>query len=279
MRALAYSLRIRRPEFLVAEIPILGLPLLLTGRSLSWEYVVLFFLLFHFGDMINCLCDRDLDAVEKPQLSRAVYGLGVRNVCWQIALTTAAALGLAIHLSQLPLVAIGLVLGAAYSVPPLRLKGRGPWQIACLWTILFVGPMLLVGGPSVLALSACYGALQMGVILVNTAEDYPEDRAAGIRTSIVALGLHRGIRLARTLFFAGGAGVMVLFALQVRHFVALVPLLAACLFVGGSIARLSHTIDRQDLPTAVATVKRAGKRVPIFITLTAWAALAAALFV
>ena len=47
----------------------------------------------------------------------------------------------------------------------------------------------------------------MGVILVNTAEDYPEDKAAGMQTSIVALGLSGGIRAAFCLAFIGGVAL------------------------------------------------------------------------
>src|SRR5919112_6140127 len=134
-RFLLYMLRIRRVEFRVAEIPILAVPVLLLSKDAAplktfafWEGIFIFFLLFAFGDMINCLADRDLDAVYKPHLSEAVYGLGVRFVTFQVIATAAFAMALAIHLSWVlnrwslaALVAIGLVLGAAYSVKPVRL--------------------------------------------------------------------------------------------------------------------------------------------------------------
>ena len=77
LRAVARDLlRIRRVEFALAEIPIIALPLVIAGASWSvlrtgalWEAVVLFFLLFNFGDMINCLADRDLDAIYKTHLA------------------------------------------------------------------------------------------------------------------------------------------------------------------------------------------------------------------
>src|SRR5215211_1647399 len=129
-RFLLYMLRIRRVEFRVAEIPILAIPVLLLIRDAAplktfafWEGVFLFFLLFAFGDMINCLADRDLDAVYKQRLSRAVYNLGVRFVALQVAASAAVALAVGAHLAWslrrweiLGLVAAGLALGAAYSV-------------------------------------------------------------------------------------------------------------------------------------------------------------------
>jgi 1,4-dihydroxy-2-naphthoate octaprenyltransferase len=117
------------------------------------------------------------------------------------------------------LTAVGLALGAAYSLEPFRLKGRGIAQLACLWLIIFVGPMLMIATlfgtwPTLelVAFAMAYGAVQMGIILVNTAEDYPEDREAGVRTVIVALGLSRGIALASALATAGAAVMLVTLA-------------------------------------------------------------------
>src|SRR5882762_7271872 len=106
LRYLLYMLRIRRVEFRIAEIPILVIPILLLIHDTAplktfsfWEGIFVFFLLFAFGDMINCLADRDLDAVYKPHLSEAVYGLGVGFVKFQVVATAIVALALAAHLS------------------------------------------------------------------------------------------------------------------------------------------------------------------------------------
>src|ERR1044072_7671942 len=296
LRYLLYMLRIRRVEFRIAEIPILAIPLLLLLRDTTplktfylWEGVFLFFLLFAFGDMINCLADRDLDAVYKPHLSEAVYGLGVRFVTFQVVVTALFALALSIHLSWAlhrwslaALVAIGLVLGAAYSVKPVQLKGRGLAQLVCLWLIIFVGPMLFVAylidaGLSipVLVFAAAYGTLQMGVILVNTAEDYPEDLEAGITTSVVALGLHRGIELAFWLVGVGSVAVLITLVVMLSdgglvRLTLLLPPLAACFYVLFSIARLRRSIRDKSLPDSIQRVKQAAKAVPLWVTVVAW---------
>ncbi|HEY6190560.1 MAG TPA: UbiA family prenyltransferase [Pyrinomonadaceae bacterium] len=305
LRYLLYMLRIRRVEFRIAEIPILAIPVLLLINDTAplktyafWEGVLIFFLLFAFGDMINCLADRDLDAVYKPHLSEAVYGLGVRFVTFQVAATAALALALAAHLSWrtnrwplFALVAIGLTLGAAYSVKPVQLKGRGLAQLVCLWLIIFVGPMIFVGllvstTPSlaVLIFSAAYGTLQMGIILINTAEDYPEDLEAGIRTTIVALGLERGVALALWLTLSGAAGVLitlgVLFYQQRRGLPSIMALLlvaAACLYVARDVWKLKRSIAGPSLAHNIQTVKRTAKRVPFWVTVVAWSSLCAAL--
>jgi len=297
-------LRIRRIEFRIAEIPILAIPVLLLTNDTAplrtytfWEGVLIFFLLFAFGDMINCLADRDLDAVYKPHLSEAVYGLGVPFVTFQVAATGALALILSVHLSWrmdrwplFALVAVGLALGAAYSVQPVQLKGRGLAQLLCLWLIIFVGPMIFVGllvsavpSPAVLLFSAAYGTLQMGIILINTAEDYPEDLEAGIKTTIVALGLRRGITLALWLTVSGAVGVLItlglLFYEQRRALPSIIALLlvaAACLYVTRDVWKLRRAMAGRSLADNIQAVKRAAKRVPFWVTVVAWSLLTAA---
>ncbi len=303
LRYLVYMLRIRRVEFRIAEIPILAIPLLILLRDTAplksfylWEGIFIFFLLFAFGDMINCLADRDLDAVYKPHLSEAVYGLGVRFVTFQVIATAILALILSFHLSWAlnrwllcVLVAIGLLLGAAYSVKPVQLKARGLAQLICLWLIIFVGPMLFVGmlvdavpSVSVLVFAAAYGTLQMGIILVNTAEDYPEDLSANITTSIVALGLHRGIGLAFWLVVIGAVGVLssLIWMLWQRGsefiwILTTLPAVAACIYVIASVGGLRSMISGASLDDSIRTVKHAAKRVPLWVTIVAWSLLGA----
>lgn len=303
LRYLRYMLLIRRVEFRIAEIPILAIPLLILLRDTAplktfalWEGVFIFFLLFAFGDMINCLADRDLDAVYKPHLSEAVYGLGVGFVTFQVIATAVLALVLSFHLawtidrwSLFVMVAIGLLLGAAYSVKPVQLKGRGLAQLICLWLIIFVGPMLFVGllvdtvpSVAVLVFAAAYGTLQMGIILVNTAEDYPEDLQAGITTSVVALGLHRGIALAFWLAMIGALGLLTTLALMflqrnsaLTWLAATLPALVACIYVITSINALRRLINGATLDDTIRTVKQTAKRVPLWVTLVAWATLGA----
>jgi 4-hydroxybenzoate polyprenyltransferase len=296
-------LRIRRVEFLVAEIPIFLIPVLLSARGAAVfsgegfvEGIVILYLLFNFGDIANCLSDRDLDAAYKPHLSRAVYELGVRFVAAQLAATGAAALLLAAHLAYrlerpllVAMVAAGLALGAAYSLEPARCKGRGLYQIACLWLVIFVGPMayaaaLVTPFPPlfVLALSAAYATIQMGIILINNAEDYPEDRAAKVRTAIVALGLPRGVALAAAMTAGGGAALLfllgALFAARgasAPAFAALLPPLLGCALASVWVLKLRRAVAAADEAAAIAEVKRQAKLVPVWLTVVAWTTLGA----
>jgi alpha-ketoglutarate-dependent taurine dioxygenase/4-hydroxybenzoate polyprenyltransferase len=298
------ALRIRRPEFMVAELPILLIPaLLVAGRGSSSPFAValfaelalLFFLLFHFGDMINCLADRDLDAVYKTRLSEAVHGLGVTNVRWQLGLTTVAALGLGAHLAWvtgraavLALVVSGLLLGAQYSVGPLRLKGRGVWQVVGLCAVIFFGPMALVAAAlgahvswELAALVVSYGVMQQGLIVVNTAEDLPEDTEYGIRTTAVALGLRGAMVLAREMVGLGGLAVLALFgwmALRSGRSVVLVlgPLACAWAWVTWELAAAARAVRALPVAKAIERIRPRARRMPLWITATAWTSLWAA---
>jgi alpha-ketoglutarate-dependent taurine dioxygenase/4-hydroxybenzoate polyprenyltransferase len=286
------SLRIRRPEFLVAEVPIAILPALLLaapGALWTWQWaevLALLVLLFHFGDMINCHADRALDLPYKTRTAEAVFGLGEDVVRAQIAVTAVVALALAADLSLrsgpawvLPGTALGLLLGAAYSVAPVRLKARGLLQLPTLWALIFAGPMLLASAPFVevppvwfLAFVAAYGVMQQGTVLVNTAEDLREDRAAGLRTSAVALGPRGSLRVAAVAIALGGVVVAVFFG---RH-VPLVGLLPLVGGVGWAVVALAHALVSGRGRDPEETARRVARWMPAWITATAWGTLLAA---
>jgi 1,4-dihydroxy-2-naphthoate octaprenyltransferase len=304
LRYILYSLRIRRVEYRVAELPIFLVPMLLTVRDPTafrsaafGEGLLIFLFLFAYGDLLNCLADRDLDATYKPYLTEAVYGIGTRGVVLQAVVSGAAAAALAAHLSWLlhrwlllPAVLVGLFVAAAYSLEPIRLKSRGLWQLGFYWLGLFTGPMLFSAllfsdRPSwgVLAVAAAYGTLQTGVILVNTAEDYPEDRQMEVKTAIVALGLRRGITTAAVLALAGAPPLLLSFIallagrpLTAWPAIGLLPLLAACVTVTFALWRLNRRLRGRTEAEAIAEVKRAARWVPLWITSTAVASLLAA---
>jgi 4-hydroxybenzoate polyprenyltransferase len=302
-RFIVWSLRLRRVEYRVAELPIYLVPAFLAvpdptalGGLVFWEGLVAFLFLFAFGDLLNCLADRDLDAVYKPHLTEAVDGLGVRGVLVQAALSAAAAVALTTHLAWLlgrwhlvPLVLAGLFVALAYSVEPFRLKGRGLWQLAFYWLGLFTGPMLFAAflfdplpAWPVWMVAGAFGMLQTGVILVNTAEDFPEDRAMGVRTVIVALGLRGGIGLAAGLTAVGGGALLVgLAVVFVERSVpsvgwwGLVPALAAWLAASVAGLRLWRLVRAAAEADAGAAVRRAAKWVPVWITSGALGSLVA----
>jgi len=294
------SIRVRRPEFMVAEVPINLLALLWVAPGaewlsspLYWEATMVFFLLFHFGDIANCLADRDLDAVYKTQLSESVKGLGVANITAQLWGTAALAVLLTTHLAWTtgrfwltPLVLVGLFLGHQYSFAPLQLKSRGLLQIPTLWAIIFVGPMLLMTGvvhgapsPSLLVLIALYGTMAQSIILVNTAEDYDEDTEFGLYTSAIALGRTRAVWASSAGVLLSGAGLLALFVTTTRTeashgavWFALGLWVAAWAWVTLEIAHLAWGVQTSKKPDA--TLKAGATKMPVWITVMAWLTLA-----
>lgn len=297
------SWRLRRPEFLRAEIPILSIPAFLSAgaprdllRSTFWEAVLLFFLLFNIGDLVNCLLDREVDLHRKTHLSEAVRALGATNIKVQIAVSSIIAAALGAHLAwslrrpwMALAVVLGIVLGAGYTAPPLRFKNRGLLQLAAYVGLLFVGPMVLISGifvpwptPEILLASVFFGAMQTGVLLVNTAEDLDEDEREGVRTVAVALQAAGTMRLARWLTILGGLGFGVLLAPSLRPWwmlAALAPLVVAVAYnehwLRGLVARTSNATES----VAREAIRKQGRYVPRHIEATAWTSLAVALAV
>ena len=291
--------RVRRPEFFRAELPILMIPAFLSAASLgalaSWPFfegVLLFFLLFNVGDMINCWFDRDVDLHRKTHLAEAIARVGRRSLAVQIAGSAILATGLAVHLAMTldrpwlaPAGLLGAVFGAGYTAPPLRLKSRGLVQLAAYVGLLFVGPMLMVAGVfretpglDVVLTSLCFGAMQTGVLLVNTAEDLDEDEREGIRTVAVVLQARGSIVLARALVFGGGLLLAVGLgrAAGGAWSLASLPLLAVVAWNTRWLHSLASRLAPLDEAARREAIRAQGKHVPKRIETGAWVALIAA---
>jgi len=296
------SWRLRRPEFLWAEIPILLIPLLLAAEGLSAlttvlvaDVLLLFVLWFHLGDLVNCYMDREVDVHRKTHLSEAIRLLGVRNVQAQIAGTAAGAALVAGHLVFAQgrvelgvLGAIGVLLAVSYTAPPIRMKGRGLWQIACYMGLLFIFPMAfveiaLLGAPTLagVAVATTFAAMQSGILLVNNAEDLDEDEREGIYTASVALQARGAVRVGRALAVGGGVALVVcllLIAVETGGVVSAVAALPLAITTGLTdrwLARLQRRTDVEPEADAREAIRKQGKHVPTRVEAGAWAALLA----
>lgn len=291
---LVWSIRLRRVEYRIAELPIYLIPVMLVISDTSalvsapfWEGLVIFLFLMAFGDLLNCLSDRELDAIYKPHLTEAVFGIGIKGVLIQAALSALSALALTIHLAWLlnfwlliPLMLFGAFVAYAYSIEPFRLKRRGLWQLAFYWFGLFTGPMIFAAmlfqplPPfSLVMVAVWYGLTQTGVILFNTAEDYPEDLQLGVKTVIVSLGLRTGIGWAVVMVLVGGLGLIASFiATMIERrmpsvtLIALVPLVVAWVTVTCMMAITFLKMRRRNEVEAIQLVKSKGRWVPLWIT-------------
>ncbi|HEX2085717.1 MAG TPA: UbiA family prenyltransferase [Solirubrobacteraceae bacterium] len=298
LRTVGAVAAIRRMEFYVVELTIFAMPVLVvatsTGDLTRWtvlEGLAMFFALYTLGDVINCLADRDLDAVYKTRLSRAVYRIGVRRVTAVVIGSTVVGVALAVHLAAatgrwliLGLVVVGVFLGIEYSVRPLYFKGRGIWHLVCLWLLLYFLPMLCASllvvdalTAEVTVLAAAYATVEMGIILINTSEDLPEDRTAGIRTTTVALGLVPTLWLACAMVAVGGAAFCASWLhLDAQHGVAPLGYLAVgalalvCATVLARLLALARAAAHAGEQAAIRMVKANGPLVPVAATLVGW---------
>ncbi len=288
------SWRIRRPEFLRAEIPIFAIPAVLSAPNLgalgSWttvEGALLFLLLFQSGDLVNCLLDRDVDLHRKTHLAEAVHALGTRAIVAQIAVTATLSLALGVHLAvtlgrwwMVAAAVLGTALGAGYTLPPLRLKSRGLLQLGAYVSLLFIGPMAMVAGlygepsPWIIAFAAAFGLTQSGTLLVNNAEDLDEDEREGIRTASVVLGATRAVKVARGLVVTGALVTAALLGWGGSAGFAL-PLVTAG-FTVAWLTRLVHAQRGLDEPAAREAIRKQGKHVPGHLERHAWVTLLAA---
>lgn len=127
-----------------------------------------------------------------------------------------------------------------------------------------------------LGLVAAYGAMQEGIILVNTAEDLPEDRNDGIRTTAVALGLRGCVALALGMVGVCGAIVIASFARLVQSTLAVAPLCVAWAWVVWELSRVARVVRGRDEVAAIKAFRPLARRMPLWITATAWTSLWAA---
>lgn len=297
---LVASIRIRRVEYLPVMLAIYAIPSLLSVSSgsvlASWHYllvIVMALSVMHFIDMTNAYADRDVDAVYKTRLSESVYGLGLANVRWQIACTGVGVLALATyftidtgHWDLLPLVAFTLFIGAQYSIPPIHLKNSGIWQIPGLGAVLLWLPMLIVvraipGEMSWLLLAAIigFGVNQVGIVMVNTAEDWPEDAAFDINTCVRALGLTRAMATATGMIAVGGTTVCVSVIAIGGFTFGAIPMVAAVAFALWHVSGTFRGVRGKSVDDALAFLRPRAKLVPLQVATTGWGTVIAAAFV
>ena len=155
---------------------------------------------------LNDWCDRHVDAINEP--GRPIpsgripgrWGLGLAVAGTLISALVAAAIGRWVFLAAL----LGLATGWAYSAPPLRLKASGIWgPAACALAYegltWFTGASVMAGGlpdGRILALLALYSLGAHGIMTLNDFKAVDGDRAMGLRSLPVVLGVDRAARVA-----------------------------------------------------------------------------------
>jgi len=212
-------LAVSRPALWVNTVGPLVLGLWLTGELwtadpgllLLLAYLTLPFNLLIYG--LNDLADREEDATSARkggwQGARLGAGEGGPLLTAVLALNLPFALGLALLLSPAAslLLLASAALFVAYSVPPLRLKGRpfldGLSNVA--YALPLALPALALGAPFPGQALAALMAYAVGKHAFDAAQDVPADRAAGVRTVANTLEVRGAALYALAWFGLAGA--------------------------------------------------------------------------
>jgi homogentisate phytyltransferase/homogentisate geranylgeranyltransferase len=174
---------------------------------------------------VNQITDVEIDRINKPHLPIAA-GLLSPEAAWRVVAVAAAipiALGLTQGLLETAAVVAALVVGCAYSLPPVRLK-RFPIAAAlCISgvraTVVNLGMYghfsLAFGGtldiaPSVWALTAFVLPFSFAIAVLKDVPDLRGDRRYRIATFTVRLGPDRAARLGLAALVLAYAGMIVL---------------------------------------------------------------------
>jgi homogentisate phytyltransferase / homogentisate geranylgeranyltransferase len=174
---------------------------------------------------VNQITDVEIDRINKPHLPIAAGELTV-EAAWRIVAVAAViplALGLTQGLLETAAVVVALVVGCAYSLPPVRLK-RFPIAAAlCIAgvrsTVVNLGMYghfsLAFGGtldipPSVWALTAFVLPFSFAIAVLKDVPDLRGDRSYRIATFTVRLGPARAARLGLSALVVAYAGMIVL---------------------------------------------------------------------
>jgi homogentisate phytyltransferase / homogentisate geranylgeranyltransferase len=193
-----------------------------------------------FGAWIACLCgniyivglnqlyDVEIDRINKPDLPLASGKLSIGQGKWIVGLSGGLAIGLAAYLSiwLLGTVVLSLIIGTAYSLPPIRFKQYSLLAALCILTVrggivnlgIFSHFNQILTGANIIPSSIWVLTLFILVFTVAIAifKDVPDlagDRQYQIQTLTIVLGKSTVFNLTRwaiTIAYLGtiGAGIM-----------------------------------------------------------------------
>ena len=164
--------------------------------------------------------DRHVDAINEPE--RPVpsgrmpgrWGIGISVFCTAISLLVASRLGPWVFAAA----CTGLLLGWAYSAPPIRLKRNG-WLSSAVCGLCYEGLPWFTGAAAVsaalpnakiIALAALYSVGAHGIMTLNDFKSVEGDRALGLRSLPVTLGVERAAHVACAMMAAPQALVVAL---------------------------------------------------------------------
>ena len=233
---------VSRAEFLLPNLGslIMGLAWGASPSTSVGDFVVLVAFSFAIinlssaiGAQANTLSDRDLDSKDerKKQLVEATDSFGTDRLKRVLVIESILALilvSLFTYIQNQPILLllwiVGISLGCAYSLPPTRLKSRNWLAPISLILVLAVFPVLFAyfaftSEMNVFFLMSLSGlALTVyGVIIPTEIRDYFGDKAMGIETLTVHLGLAKASIAAMALLTVGASLTAIAFLLQFTY--------------------------------------------------------------
>jgi len=220
---------ISRAEFLLPNLGSLIMGLAWgASPSLSFsEIIILMVLSFTIinlssaiGAQANTISDHELDSRDyrKKELVQALDSFGLNRLkkvlVFELVITLALVVVFMLTKAKPGLLltwAVGISLGCLYSFPPLRIKSRSWLAPVTLILVLAVFPVLFAyftfstefNNVFLLALAGLASTVY-GVIIPTEIRDYFGDKAMGIETMTVHLGLVKASLLSITLLSLGG---------------------------------------------------------------------------
>jgi 4-hydroxybenzoate polyprenyltransferase len=242
LETIRYLAIVSRAEFLLPNLGslIMGLAWGATPSTSIGDLAVLIILSFTIinlssaiGAQANTLSDQELDSRDerKKHLVEATNSFGADHLKKALIIEFTLTLILAslfTYIQQKPLLLLlwiaGISLGCGYSLKPTRLKSRNWLAPISLMLVLAIFPVLFAYytfanelNPFFLISLAGLALTVYGVIIPTETRDYFGDKAMGIKTLTVTLGLVKASILAITLLTTGATLTAIAFLLQFTY--------------------------------------------------------------
>jgi len=177
----------------------------LAAQTLAWSAAIYLgvtvFCIWSAVDAINNVCDVDLDALSDPARAKFTLRLGKFGLLAVVGFTAASlALG---AVSMMPFVlafvALGIVFGVLYSVPPFRLR-KTAYKPVVNFTVGAVPVMIVAAFFNLFSLNMVSLVLLIGVTtavnsLWEDLADYASDFHSGSKTVPIIFGFRKGLFL------------------------------------------------------------------------------------
>ncbi|MHA1270834.1 MAG: UbiA family prenyltransferase [Candidatus Helarchaeota archaeon] len=196
-------------------------------------FMVLYFISILYAVNVNCYYDRDLDLKYKVHLAHAVDSLGKPTLRVILISETVLIMIFSIYLMLVGYLAVGIIsiigwcTSTIYSAMPVRVKKRGYLSaipiIIGLFTFPYINGWLMISNYFLtygIIFLIGYILMNQGLNLINTAEDYNEDKSEGVKTWAHVFGLKNTFLI--SFFFTIIGGVLCILGLFLKLF--LIPL-------------------------------------------------------